>query len=100
MEGATVTRVSADVGVGWPTVAVVAGLLAVSVGGFVVVRGRTWPGMGRRYERTGAPGTASPAATTAAPARPQTDEDRTVEAWKALDRGEDPTATGDDRRDV
>ena len=42
--------------------------------------------MGRRYER--------PAATDgrrAAPRRPETDEDRAQAAWKALDRGEDPT---------
>jgi hypothetical protein len=42
--------------------------------------------MGRRYER-------GPGATgAAAPARPETDEDRAQTAWKALDRGEDPTA--------
>jgi hypothetical protein len=42
--------------------------------------------MGRRYEREGA---ATP--STVADRRPQTDEDRAQAAWKALDRGEDPT---------
>ena len=64
----------------------VPGLLAV-------LRGRTWPAMGRRYERSGAADRAPP------PRRPQTDEDRAQAAWKALDRGDDPTAdpspTGD-----
>jgi hypothetical protein len=51
-----------------------------------VLRGRGWPGMGRRYERTG-----TAPAVPARPARPQTDEDRHQAAWKALDRGDDPT---------
>jgi hypothetical protein len=42
--------------------------------------------MGRRYERAGAP-----AAAPAAARRPETDEDRAQAAWKALDRGDDPT---------
>jgi uncharacterized membrane protein (TIGR02234 family) len=67
----------------WPVLALLAGLLGVAAGLLVVVRGRAWPGMGRRYERT---------AQEAAPARPETDEDRAQAAWKALDRGEDPTA--------
>jgi hypothetical protein len=41
--------------------------------------------MGRRYER--AQDAAAPA-----PARARTDEDRALDAWRALDRGEDPTA--------
>ncbi|MGY1842909.1 Trp biosynthesis-associated membrane protein [Modestobacter sp. SYSU DS0875] len=77
--------VTVDVAAGWPAVTVAAGVLALLVGVLVVLRGRSWPGMGRRYERT-APG-APPAAT----ARPVTDEDRHQAAWKALDRGEDPT---------
>jgi hypothetical protein len=69
----------------WPVLAAVAGALAVAVGGLVVVRGRRWQGMGRRYERSGAE-------TSAATTRPgRTDDDRAQDAWKALDRGEDPT---------
>ncbi len=78
--GSTVT---AAVSAGWPLLALLAGLLAVAAGLLTVLRGRTWPGMGRRYERTAA---AAPAA-----ARARTDEDRALDAWRALDRGEDPT---------
>jgi len=46
--------------------------------------------MGRRYER--------PATATAAPPRRQTDEDRALDAWRALDRGEDPTADSGEQR--
>jgi uncharacterized membrane protein (TIGR02234 family) len=67
----------------WPVLAACSGVLAAAVGGLVVVRGRSWPGMGRRYER---PGAETP---TAAPQR--SEEDRAQDAWKALDRGEDPT---------
>lgn len=97
LSGATVTGTSADVATTWPLLTVLAGLVALVAGGFVVARGRTWPGMGRRYERTG---TAADQAAGAAPARPRTDEDRAVDAWKALDRGEDPTTGPDERRDV
>jgi uncharacterized membrane protein (TIGR02234 family) len=69
---------------GWPLMAVVAGALALAVGLLVLLRGRRWPAMGRRYER-GEPGAAGPAK------RPATDEDRASAAWRALDRGEDPT---------
>jgi hypothetical protein len=43
--------------------------------------------MGRRYERAAATATTA----TTAPARRRTDEDRALDAWRALDRGEDPT---------
>jgi uncharacterized membrane protein (TIGR02234 family) len=73
----------------WPLLALVAGVLAVLAGALVVLRGRRWPGMGRRYERgTGAP--AAPSAP-ARPAPPVSAEDQHSAAWKALDRGEDPT---------
>jgi uncharacterized membrane protein (TIGR02234 family) len=67
----------------WPTVVVIAGVVAVAVGAFVVVRGKAWPAMGRRYER--------PVARAQATVH-RSDEDRAQDAWKALDRGEDPTA--------
>ena len=78
--GSTLTP---EVSAAWPALALVAGLLAVAAGLLTVLRGRTWPGMGRRYER--------PATAAAAPARRQADEDRALDAWRALDRGEDPT---------
>jgi uncharacterized membrane protein (TIGR02234 family) len=43
--------VTVEVATGWPVLAVVAGLLALAAGLLVVVRGRGWPAMGRRYER-------------------------------------------------
>jgi uncharacterized membrane protein (TIGR02234 family) len=72
---------------GWPSMALVAGVLGGAAGLLVVLRGRRWPGMGRRYERAG-----DDASATRAAARPRTDEDRAQAAWQALDRGEDPTA--------
>ena len=66
--------------------AVLAALLGIAAGLLAVLRGRTWPAMGRRYERAGAA-----ASQPAAARRPETDEDRAQAAWKALDRGEDPT---------
>jgi uncharacterized membrane protein (TIGR02234 family) len=80
-------RRAADLAAAWPVLVVVAAVVAVAAGVLVAVRGRRWPAMGRRYERTGG---AAPA-SAAAPARARTDEDRAVDAWKALDRGDDPT---------
>lgn len=92
LAGATVSSTSADVSATWPLLVVLAGLVAVATGALVVLRARTWPAMGRRYER---PGGAPAAGQPGTPARPPTDEDRAVDAWKALDRGEDPTAQRD-----
>ena len=85
--GSTLTTA---VSAAWPLLALVAGLLAAAAGLLAVLRGRAWPGMGRRYERS--------AATAAAPARPRTDEDRALDAWRALDRGEDPTEESTEQR--
>jgi uncharacterized membrane protein (TIGR02234 family) len=76
--------VSTDVSATWPVLAMAAGALGIAAGILALLRGRSWPAMGRRYER---PGAEAPAAR-----RPQTDEDRAQAAWKALDRGDDPTA--------
>ena len=78
-------RVTVELTAAWPLLAVVAGLLGVGAGLLAVLRGRTWPAMGRRYERGAA------ASGPAAARRPETDEDRAQAAWKALDRGDDPT---------
>jgi uncharacterized membrane protein (TIGR02234 family) len=85
------TPVAAEVSAAWPVLAVLAGLLGVAAGLLAVLRGGTWPAMGRRYERSRAEpiGAASP--EPAAVRRPETDEDRAQAAWNALDRGEDPT---------
>jgi uncharacterized membrane protein (TIGR02234 family) len=83
--GRTAGRVTVELTTAWPVLAVVAGVLGVAAGLLAALRGRTWPAMGRRYER---------GATASGPAvarRPETDEDRAQAAWKALDRGDDPT---------
>jgi uncharacterized membrane protein (TIGR02234 family) len=82
-------QVTSDPVVGWALVALVAGVLAVLAGPLVVLRGSRWPEMGRRYERTGS--ARRPASAPARAARAETDEDRHQAAWKALDRGDDPT---------
>ncbi|GAA3170604.1 hypothetical protein GCM10010531_24830 [Blastococcus jejuensis] len=82
--GGAGAEVGVDVAVAWPVLAVVAGAVGVGAGALVVLHGRAWPGMGQRYERTGSASTVAPAS--------RTDEDRAQDAWKALDRGEDPTA--------
>lgn len=66
----------------WPFVTAAGGLLLLAAGLLTVVRGRSWPVLGQRYEApTGA----------AAPAdEPEQLTERGL--WEALDRGEDPTA--------
>jgi uncharacterized membrane protein (TIGR02234 family) len=86
--GSTLT---AGVSAAWPVLVLVAGLLAVAAGLLTVLRGSSWPGMGRRYER-------SASAAAAAPVRQRTDEDRALDAWRALDRGEDPTEDSGEQR--
>jgi uncharacterized membrane protein (TIGR02234 family) len=81
------STVTTEISAAWPVLAVLAGLLGIAAGLLAVLRGRGWPAMGRRYERAGA---AAPEA--AAARRPETDDDRAQAAWKALDRGEDPTS--------
>ncbi|KXK61415.1 Trp biosynthesis protein [Micromonospora rosaria] len=74
----------------WPALCLVGGVL-IGLGGLLtLLRGHRWPAMGARYERPvrGAPATSAPAAERAGPVTGR----RTVEAWDALDRGEDPTA--------
>lgn len=82
------TAVEVDRTAAWPVLTAVAGALAVAAGVLAVLRGSAWTGMGRRYERAPA------AAPTPGPAA-RTPEDRALDAWRALDRGEDPTADDD-----
>jgi uncharacterized membrane protein (TIGR02234 family) len=86
---------AADLAAAWPVLVVVAAVVAVAAGLLVAVRGRRWPAMGRRYER--GPGAGQARGQARAPERARTDEDRALDAWRALDRGDDPTddETGD-----
>ena len=69
----------------WSTLTAAGGLLLLVAGVLTVVRGRSWPALGQRYE---APAAAS---TAAAPQEP-TEQLTEKGLWEALDRGEDPTA--------
>ncbi|GAA1885418.1 TIGR02234 family membrane protein [Streptantibioticus ferralitis] len=70
---------------GWPWVAAVGGLLLLLAGALAIVRGAAWPTMSSRYERAGGP-------RPQRAARRAPDPEQPGEMWKALDRGEDPTA--------
>jgi hypothetical protein len=59
----------------WPLLCLLGGTVVAAAGAVAVVRGRGWPALGARYERS---------AKGPVPAGPQ--------IWDALDRGEDPTA--------
>jgi uncharacterized membrane protein (TIGR02234 family) len=65
---------------GWGWVAVLGSVVFALAGAAAAVRGPRWPGMSARYE---SPVAAAPRAATV--------EDSTLEQWRALDRGEDPT---------
>lgn len=66
----------------WPWVALVGGVLLALAGLLTLRYGRRWPAMGSRYE----------APTGKAPARTPAKAETPGDLWKALDRGEDPTA--------
>ncbi len=84
--GVPASALTVDVAPTWPVVAVVGSVLGIAAGLLAVVRGRRWPAMGRRYERSA--GTAFGAVP---PLPAAADEQRAQSAWTALDRGEDPT---------
>jgi hypothetical protein len=60
---------------GWPLLCLFGGIVVAAAGAVSVVRGRGWPALGARYERS---------ANGPVPTGPQ--------LWDALDRGDDPTA--------
>ncbi|WP_240742094.1 Trp biosynthesis-associated membrane protein [Micromonospora zingiberis] len=66
----------------WPALTLVGGLLAATGGVLTAARGNRWPAMSARYERR-----SRQPAEPAGPIRGA----GTVDAWEALDRGEDPT---------
>lgn len=70
----------------WAYLAALGAVVAVAAGVFAVRQVRGWPEMGSRYD---APtGAANGAAETAQPV----EEQSSLEIWKSLDEGEDPTA--------
>jgi uncharacterized membrane protein (TIGR02234 family) len=68
----------------WPWVAVAGSLLYAAGGALAALRGARWPGMSPRYSRRPAGEGRSVAASASG--------DPALEQWRALDRGEDPTA--------
>lgn len=74
-----VSRAGADPG--WPVLCALAGVVVAAVGGLTVRRGRSWPTMGTRYERS--PERAAARSSGSAPTE--------ASLWDAIDRGEDPT---------
>ncbi|MEV4714206.1 Trp biosynthesis-associated membrane protein [Micromonospora sp. NPDC049374] len=66
----------------WPALTLLGGILSAAGGSLTMLRGHRWPAMGARYERrtTRPTGTSGPIEGAG-----------TVEAWEAMDRGEDPT---------
>ncbi len=83
--GLTGTTVRHAAHTGWPWIAALGGLLLLAAGLLALVRGRSWPAMSSRYERDGSPRPRRAATRVPDPEHPG-------ELWKALDRGEDPTA--------
>ncbi|WP_225848336.1 TIGR02234 family membrane protein [Streptomyces sp. HPF1205] len=83
----------------WPWVATAGGVLLFLAGLLALRYGSRWPAMSSRYDRPTGRGAAvpgarrRPAAARRAPA--PVDPDRPESLWQALDRGEDPTSTGD-----
>lgn len=71
-----------SVGTAWPWVAVVGCLVSCAAAVVAVVKAPGWPEMGRKYD---AP------AGAAAPAVPLENQS-SLDVWKALDEGHDPTA--------
>jgi hypothetical protein len=71
-----------SVGTAWPWVAVVGCLVSAAAAVVAVLRAPGWPEMGRKYD--------APAGAEA-PVVPL-EEQSTLDVWKALDEGHDPTA--------
>lgn len=70
----------------WPAVTALGGLVLALAGLLTVLRGRSWPALGARYEPpAGGAGRSGPPSAAGAPT------ERSL--WEALDRGEDPTDT-------
>ena len=62
---------------GWWLLAVAGGIAVGLAGGTILLRGRRWPGLGRRYE---------------APEGSRPTPSRQLAPWDAIDHGQDPTS--------
>ena len=71
-------------GTAWPWVALVGLVASVLAGAYAIRKAPAWPEMGARYD---APTGSATTAATAAPA----EEQSSIDLWKALDEGTDPT---------
>ncbi|MGC5223064.1 Trp biosynthesis-associated membrane protein [Micromonospora sp. DT81.3] len=83
----------------WPAVTLIAWMVLLAAGAFVIATASTWKGAGRRYRTDAAAATAAPAsgstptsasAVASASASASTPLDA-VDSWDGLSRGEDPT---------
>ncbi len=83
--GLTATTVRHIGHTSWPWITALGGLLLFAAGLLALRCSHSWPAMSSRYERDGSP---RPRRTPRNPPDP----DHPAELWKALDRGEDPTA--------
>lgn len=72
-------------GTGWPWVALIALVVSFLASAVAVVKAPAWPEMGAKYD---APTGAEHTATTDVPL----EEQSSIDLWKALDEGTDPTA--------
>jgi len=76
----------------WPAATVVGAVLLAAGGSVTALRSRHWPAMGARYERSRSGGDGSgPGADGRAAGLGGRTSRSTLDAWNALDRGEDPT---------
>ncbi|MDQ3576076.1 MAG: Trp biosynthesis-associated membrane protein [Actinomycetota bacterium] len=93
--GGESVQANRDVSIGPAVLALLGGLSSVTVGVFTLVRSRSWPVMGARYQRRAtstAPGVADrPGGAHEESSRPQVATNEAA-MWAALERGEDPTA--------
>jgi uncharacterized membrane protein (TIGR02234 family) len=93
--GATATGVTTTA---WPLITALGGAALLAAGLIALARGRAWPAMSTRYERSPGRRGGTGAASTPGPRRPRPAArrdpalaDHPSELWRALDRGEDPT---------